>query len=359
MHPLQSFYRGKRVLITGHTGFKGSWLTQVLLNWGADVAGVALAPDTRPNLFTLLGQSKRMRSHLCDIRDFPALRKIIQKERPEIIFHLAAQALVRRGYESPLETYETNVIGTANVLHAAHDVGSAKSIVVITTDKVYENLETGRAFKETDPLGGHDPYSASKAAADIVAASYIKSFFTDRRTHAAIARAGNVVGGGDWSRDRIMHDIVRAVFESRRPVVVRFPESVRPWQFVLEPLWGYLVLGQELYRKNRAAVGPWNFGPRAGSFVSVRKLLSIMFRNFGRGSFRVQREKVRHEAGVLKLSIAKATAGLPWKPIYPLQKTLAVTAEWYQTYYLSRREIAELTNRQIDDFFRLAARRQT
>ncbi|MEK9180191.1 MAG: CDP-glucose 4,6-dehydratase [Patescibacteria group bacterium] len=261
MRGIKDFYKGKKVLVTGHTGFKGAWLAEILLYCGAKVSGVGLKPDTRPNLFGLLRLERKLGNHFADVRNFKNLRTVILKEKPEIVFHLAAQPLVRRSYDDPLYTFETNIMGTANVLQAVKEYGKVRSAVIITTDKVYKHKHPGRAFEEEDELGGRDPYSASKAAAEIVIDSYARSFFSAEdygaahKTLVASARAGNVIGGGDWSEDRLLPDIVKNIFTSEGKIIIRNPGHVRAWQHVLDPLCGYLLLARELYEGKKDFLG--------------------------------------------------------------------------------------------------------
>ena len=355
---MKDFYKHKKVLVTGHTGFKGAWLTHILLTWKAEVIGISQAPIAQPNLFDILGVEKRVSNHFVDIRDVEAMRKIFTQEKPDIVFHLAAQPIVRTSYDDPLLTFSTNVMGTANILEVAKETSSVKSVVIITTDKVYENKEWHYAYRENDPLGGHDPYSSSKAAADIVANSYIQSFFNPKdfgkkhHTLVAIARAGNVIGGGDWSEYRLIPDVIKAVYHEDTHVEIRNPESVRPWQHVLEPLSGYLMLAKDLYQKKTEVSGAWNFGPNNDSFVSVRVLAESAKEILGKGDYRINPDTTKHEANLLKLDINKAIAVLGWKPTLSFKETLALTFTWYKTYYEKTENIVEFTDRQINSFFK-------
>jgi CDP-glucose 4,6-dehydratase len=324
-----AFWRGKRVLLTGHTGFKGAWLAFWLKRLGAEVEGLALEPARdRPALHTLLGGNDSG-AEIVDIRDREAVRSRVQAVAPDIILHLAAQPLVRAGYRAPLDTFETNVQGTANLLDAARLVEGLRVIVSVTTDKVYENAETGRAFAEEDPLGGHDPYSASKAAADIVTSSYRRSYFVDRGVGVATARAGNVIGGGDWADDRLIPDAIRA-FEAGAELDIRRPQAVRPWQHVLEPLHGYLLLAERLWRDPQA--GPaYNFGPDPQSAASVRDLLERSARSFDLSRIRWgDGGEGPHEAGLLTLDSARARDELGFAPRFDLDETIARTWAWYR-----------------------------
>lgn len=358
---MKNFFKNKKVLITGHTGFKGSWLTHILLNWGADVAGIALPPETQKNLFDIVKIEKRVRNYFVDIRDFKKVSEIFSKEKPEIIFHLAAQAIVRRGYDEPYRTYSTNTFGTINILQAIKDVKTVKAAVMITTDKVYENKEWIYPYRENDPLGGHDPYSASKVAADIIISSYIHSFFKvedypqKNTTLVAIARAGNVIGGGDWSESRIIPDIIRAFYETKEPLIIRYPRSVRPWEHVLEPLSGYLMLAKGLYNGNTDLVGPWNFGPNDESFICVEELVEEAKKIIGRGEHRVEPDTSgKRESGLLKLHIMKSKTILGWEPRLDIKNNLKYTFEWYDVYYTNPEHITDFTDAQIDSFFDLS-----
>lgn len=352
---LEEFYKNKKILITGHTGFKGSWLSQILINWGAQVVGYSLEPNTQPALFDILGLAKRLEHHIGDIRDYQNLKKIITQTKPEIVFHLAAQPLVRESYDNPLYTFQTNIMGTANLLQAVKEGEGVKAVVVITTDKVYRNQEQDHCFKEDDPLSGYDPYSASKAGAEIVTDAYLKSFFNPQdynvrhQTLIASARSGNVIGGGDWSKDRLMTDIIRAVFENDKPVIIRNPQAVRPWQHVLEPLGGYLLLAEKLYQGQREFVGPWNFGPDRESFLTVEEILSKAFAILQKGAYAVERDDKKHETTLLKLDINKAKNVLKWRPIFDIDTALNLTFNWYKSFY-NKENIVDLTNQQINSF---------
>ena len=323
-------YRGRRVLLTGHTGFKGSWLALWLTELGAAVVGVALAPDTSPSHWDLLGLD--IAEHRLDIRDDRALASIVADTQPEIVFHLAAQPLVRRSYRDPLETWSTNVMGTANLLDACRQTKSVRAIVVVTSDKCYENQEWSRGYSETDRLGGHDPYSASKAAAELVAASYRSAFF-----HApdapllATARAGNVIGGGDWADDRLIPDLVRSI-AARTKLEIRSPNATRPWQHVLESLSGYLLLGQKLIEGHKEFTEGWNFGPGPEANCSVEEVLTRLGARWPEFAWQAISAPQPHEANLLYLDSAKAHAKLGWLPVWSLDDALTATADWYRAY---------------------------
>ena len=323
------FWGGKRVLLTGHTGFKGAWLTLLLHRLGAHVVGVALPASTQPNLFDLARIADVSRSHFCDIRDANAIKTLVDTAQPEIVFHLAAQAVVRASYLDPLATFATNVQGTANVLDALRHIHAPRVVVAITTDKVYRNLEQHYPYRETDALGGHDPYSASKAAAELVIASYRDSYLAAEKVAVATARSGNVIGGGDWSEDRLIPDAVRA-WQSGQPLQIRRPQAIRPWQHVLEPLFGYLKLAERLWNDPDSA-GAYNFGPETNEAATVREVVQLAQREFGKGQVAWgDGRDGPHEAGWLALEVAKARTVLGIKPRWSLREALVQTMSWYR-----------------------------
>ncbi len=325
-------FSGSRVLVTGHTGFKGAWLSRWLLDLGAELTGYALEPDTTPALFTDLGLAAAMDSRIGDIRDAERVAALIAEVRPDVVLHLAAQPLVRRSYAEPRYTFEVNVLGTVNMLEAVRSSESCRVLVNVTTDKVYANAETGEAFAEDRPLGGHDPYSASKAGSEIVTASYRDSFFSGPDTAAiATARAGNVIGGGDWAEDRLVPDCARAL-SAGRPLVVRNPDSVRPWQHVLEPLSGYLHLAASLLGDG-ALAGPYNFGPDPLAARTVGEVADRFVAAWGEGSWESPDLGAQpHEAAQLQLDIGKAERVLGWRPVWAFDDTIQRTAVWYHAY---------------------------
>ncbi len=329
-----SVYAGRRVLITGHTGFKGSWLALWLRELGAQVAGLALAPDTLPSHWSVLNLGD-VADHRVDLRDAPAICKILHDYRPEIVFHLAAQPLVRRSYRDPITTFASNVMGLVNLFEAVRTCPSVRVLVNATTDKVYAGHFGAAGYRETDPLGGHDPYSSSKACAELVSDCYRKSFFNapDSTVRIATARAGNVIGGGDWAEDRLVPDLVRAAI-SRQALKVRNPDAVRPWQHVLEPLSGYLRLGQCLWRDS-SFVGAWNFGPGPASEISVRQLTRQLGSHWRALHIEADDAPHPHEATTLRLDASKAATQLAWQPIWNIQTTLARTAAWYLDFHES------------------------
>ena len=324
-------YRGRRVLITGHTGFKGSWLALWLQQLGVHISGISLDPGTQPNHWNLLKLNAV--DHRQDIRDATKVHALVQAARPEIVFHLAAQPLVRGSYREPLESWSTNVMGTAHVLEACRQSGSVKAIVVITTDKVYANQEWPRAYREDDRLGGHDPYSASKAACEILIESYRKAFFSrDNGPLLAAARAGNVIGGGDWAEDRLIPDLDRSV-SRHKPLVIRSPHAIRPWQHVLECLAGYLMLGHKLLEARREYAEAWNFGPGPDDNRTVAEVLTMLQMHWPELVWEHTRDSQPHEATLLYLDNAKARTILGWQPVWNIERALLATADWYRRYH--------------------------
>ena len=323
-----SFWRGRRVLITGHTGFKGAWLSHWLLAKGAHVFGLALASDTDPSLFGQLDLARRMESCLGDVRDAETVQRRVDEAAPEVVFHLAAQSLVRRSYRDPVATFSTNVMGTVHVLQAVRAATSQLALVAITTDKVYENHETVHAYLETDALGGHDPYSASKAACELAIASWRKSFLASGHVGVAAARAGNVIGGGDWAEDRLLPDFIRAA-QASRTLDVRNPNSLRPWQHVLDPLAGYMTLAERLYAGDLAAQDAFNFGPDADDQRLVGDVLSEAVRHWPVPLHLAPKTDAPHEAGLLALNTDKARAALGWTGRWRFDTAVARTVNWY------------------------------
>ncbi|MBS0483391.1 MAG: CDP-glucose 4,6-dehydratase [Proteobacteria bacterium] len=343
--PDPRFWRNRRVLLTGHTGFKGSWLLLLLKGLGARVSGFSLAPDTTPAMFDQIGGSGLCGHHIGDIRDAALVAQLIRKVDPEVVLHLAAQPLVRRSYVDPLETFSINVMGTANVLQAAREAPSLRAIVSVTTDKCYENDGRRARFHEDDRLGGHDPYSNSKACAELVSQCFRDCFFADRGVGLATARAGNVIGGGDYSSDRLVVDAVAALAVGRDPEI-RNPDATRPWQHVLDPLTGYLLLAERLHQDPAGYAGSWNFGPKGDA--PVRRVVELLASAWGReGVFERQGGMHPHEAATLALDSTKAQQALGWQPRFTLEQAVAATAEWYRSVNagadpaaLSREQIA-------------------
>jgi CDP-glucose 4,6-dehydratase len=326
--PSRTFWGGKRVLLTGHTGFKGGWLALMLHRLGAHVTGIGLAPDTVPNLYELAGVAATCDSQFCDIRDRERFSRLVRDARPEVVLHLAAQPLVRASYREPVETFDTNVMGTVHLLEALRDLADCRVAVMVTTDKVYENREWHWPYREVDALGGHDPYSASKAASEIAIASYRSAFLSGQGLALASARAGNVIGGGDWSDDRLLPDAIRA-WQAGAALAIRNPTSIRPWQHVLEPLAGYLVLAQSLWSEPELA-GPWNFGPDASENASVREVIEMARSAWGEADVAYGASTGPHEAGRLTLETAKARELLNVRPRWGLQESVTRTVTWYR-----------------------------
>lgn len=327
------FWHGKRVLLSGHTGFKGSWLALWLQSMGATIRGIALAPPTTPSLFEIARIGDNMDHCIADIRDFAVVHALVADFQPDIVFHMAAQPLVRHSYQHPVDTYSTNVMGTVHVLEAARGVRSVRAIVNVTSDKCYENREWPWGYRENEPMGGHDPYSSSKGCAELVSSAYRRSFFEKAGIALATARAGNVIGGGDWASDRLVPDIFRAL-EKGDPVHVRSPHAVRPWQHVLEPLSGYLLLAEHMHEHGQADAEAWNFGPRDEDSRPVQWIVEQVCSYWGNDASWVTNSSHMHphEAGWLKLDISKANQRLQWMPRWSLDTALARTVEWHRAW---------------------------
>lgn len=333
----ETFWAGKRVLVTGHTGFKGSWLSLWLSRMGASVCGVALPPDSEPSLYSLAKVDSVLESNFLDINDLDNLQAVFSSFKPEIVLHLAAQALVRDSYKDPLKTFSTNVLGTLNVLEATRSCASVRAVVVVTTDKCYENKEWHWGYRETDALGGYDPYSASKACAEIAANAWRQSFMgvngiDANRCSVATARAGNVIGGGDWSQDRLVPDLIKAVM-ANRAVVLRNPEAIRPWQHVLEPLSGYLMLAERLVNEGGDWESAWNFGPVDADAKSVAWIVEKLIEKFGSDSrWKLDEVAQPHEATYLKLDCSRANQILEWNPVWSLDQCLDKIVSWEHSF---------------------------
>jgi CDP-glucose 4,6-dehydratase len=326
------FWRAKRVLLTGHTGFKGSWLSLWLQSMGATLRGLSLMPPTEPALFNVARIAEGMVHHIADIRDYAAVKSAIDDFRPEIVIHMAAQPLVRLSYQQPIDTYATNVMGTVHVLEAARHVGSVRAIVNITTDKCYENREWVWGYREDEPMGGHDPYSNSKGCAELASSAYRRSFLKDAGIAMATVRAGNVIGGGDWAQDRLIPDVLRSL-QYKKPVLIRNPHAIRPWQHVLEPLSGYLLLAERLYKTGQTDAEGWNFGPRDEDARTVQWIVEYLCEDWGDGaSWTLQPGEHPHEASFLKLDISKARQRLQWTPRWSLETALKHITEWHQAW---------------------------
>ncbi len=351
------FWRGKRVLVTGHTGFKGGWLSLWLQSLGAEVSGYALPPPTSPSLFEVASVGRDMAaSYLADIRDLLSLKAALLDLHPEVVFHLAAQPLVRHSYTDPVETFATNVMGTVHLLEAIRTTPGVRAVVNVTTDKCYDNREWVWGYRESDPLGGHDPYSSSKGCAELVSAAYRNSFFAGKE-HArhgvalATARAGNVIGGGDWAADRLVPDMIRA-FSRGEAVVIRSPHATRPWQHVLEPLWGYLTLAERLWEQGPAFAESWNFGPNDEDARSVQWIVQRLVDQWGEGAaWELDERPQLHEATSLKLDCSKARARLDWRPRWELGLSLDHIVTWYRACARGE-DMRALTLAQIAEFSR-------
>ena len=349
-----NFYKGKRILITGHTGFKGSWLSVWLHELGAEVIGVAKDPITQKDNYVLSGVGEKIKADLrADIRDGQRMKEIFQEYKPEIVFHLAAQPLVRLSYEIPVETYETNVLGTINILEAIRMTDSVKVGIMITTDKCYENKEQVWGYRENEPMGGYDPYSSSKGAAEIAINSWRRSFFNPEQYEIhgksiASVRAGNVIGGGDWALDRIIPDCIRAL-EANKPIEIRSPKAIRPWQHVLEPLSGYMLLAQKMWDEPVKYCEGWNFGPHLESIIPVWNVASMVIENYGQGELKdLSDPNALHEAKLLILDISKARFQLGWEPKMNIEQCVALTVNWYKSY--SRGKVYNLCVEQIEKY---------
>lgn len=344
-----NFFKNKKILLTGHTGFKGSWLTAWLLKLDAEVCGFALEPNTNPSMFQILKLENKINHNIGDIRNSLEIEKVVSEFQPEIVFHLAAQPLVRVSYEEPKLTYETNVIGTLNLFEAVRKVESVNIIINVTTDKCYENKEWVWGYREDEPMGGYDPYSSSKGCVELLSSSYRRSFFEKRNINLSTARAGNVIGGGDWAKDRLIPDVVKALSKNQE-IKIRNPRAIRPWQHVLEPLYGYLLLAKETYESNQF-VGAWNFGPYDSDILTVEEVVKLAIKKWGKGSYTEEKSvEEPHEAMILKLDISKARCYLKWEPTYNSTQAIEKTIEWYKNYFESTSDMFEFTLKQIGEF---------
>ncbi|MCP3940422.1 MAG: CDP-glucose 4,6-dehydratase [Desulfobacteraceae bacterium] len=347
-----NIFKNKKVLVTGHTGFKGSWLCIWLEKLGANIVGYSLEPYTDRDNFVVTGLEDKLVHTIGDVRDFSKLMKVFEEHQPEFVFHLAAQPIVRESYTSPKATYDINVGGTVNMLECCRLVDSVRVIVNVTSDKCYENKEWVWGYRENDPMGGHDPYSSSKGCSELITASYGKSFFNlnidEPSKSLASVRAGNVIGGGDWQKDRIIPDCIRAL-ENNKPIEIRNPKATRPWQHVLEPLSGYLLLASRMYEEPLKFCGAWNFGPNYNSIISVDKIADKVVGCWGNGSWvNLSDENLLHEANLLSLDISKANTYLKWFPVWGIEETIKKTVEWYQHY--DKKNPYEICVNQIDEF---------
>lgn len=348
-------FKGKRVLITGHTGFKGAWLSLWLHSLGAEVFGYALAPPTEPNLYSLCNVEKLVQSNIGDIRDFESLRSFVLKTSPEIIFHLAAQPLVRESYLDPRATFETNVMGTVNVFECLRASPKTRVLINITTDKCYENKEWLWAYRESERLGGHDPYSCSKACSELLTTAYSKSFFTssdgERNSDIGVAsaRAGNVIGGGDWGKDRLIPDCIRALVDGQE-ISLRYPKAVRPWQHVLDPLNGYLLLAARIFQEPSVYSGAWNFGPDPADSKTVEFMVKELCTAYGgKATYSVEKKLQPHEASYLKLDSTKAREIIGWQPCWTVEDTIQKIVTWVKAYQ-NKDDLLKLCHKQIEEF---------
>ena len=349
------FWHGKKVFLTGHTGFKGGWLSLWLASMGAKVTGYALAPNTTPNLFEVAKVGDELeQSYIADIRDLKKLQEVIANAKPDIVIHMAAQPLVRYSYANPVETYATNVMGTVHVLESIRSLDCVRAAIMVTTDKCYENKEWAWGYRENEPMGGHDPYSNSKGCAELVTSAYRQSYFPPEKYsqhHVAIAsaRAGNVIGGGDWSEDRLLPDAIRA-FEAKEALIIRNPLATRPWQHVLEPLSGYLVLAQALYQEGAKFDGGWNFGPRDEDARSVKEIINLLIQNWDTvASWTQDQSEQPHEAHSLKLDCSKARQYLNWIPRWNLERAIENITQWQQAFQ-QQSNMREISLKQITTY---------
>tara|TARA_B110000879_G_C11168130_1_gene512302 strand:- start:1225 stop:2316 length:1092 start_codon:yes stop_codon:yes gene_type:complete len=346
----KTFWKGKKVFITGHTGFKGSWTVIWLKKLGAIVKGYSLEPNTNPSLFVEANIADNIESEIGDITDIESLKKSIIDFQPEIVIHMAAQPLVRLSYKNPVDTYNTNVMGTVNILESIRFCKSVKALVNVTTDKCYQNNEWDWGYRENEPMGGHDPYSSSKGCSELVTSAYRSSFFSEESSaFIATARAGNVIGGGDWSEDRLVPDILKA-FEKKQPVLIRNPLATRPWQHVLEPITGYLMLAENLYLSNKDFSSGWNFGPNDIDVREVGDVLDYFVANWPEDvSWEVDSDEHPHEAQLLKLDISKARTKLKWQPVWSLDETLQSIIDWHYAWK-SKKNMRDVTMNQINEY---------
>ncbi|NQS89724.1 CDP-glucose 4,6-dehydratase [Patescibacteria group bacterium] len=355
-----NIYNSKKVLVTGHTGFKGSWLSVWLTELGAKVIGYSLEPPTEPSFFKATNLENKIIHTIGDVRDEKHLLSVFEKYQPEFVFHLAAQSLVRFSYEEPKLTYETNIMGTVNVLEAVRNTESVRACVIVTSDKCYENKEWIYGYRENDPMGGYDPYSSSKGCAELVTAAYRRSFFNSkeyskiRNAGLASVRAGNIIGGGDWREDRLIPDCVSSLSQNKT-ILIRNPDAIRPWQYVLEALSGYLLLGSKMYQNGVRFAGAWNFGPPDSDIITVEEIVKKMLSYWGNGDYEVETSPEKpHEAKLLKLDCSKAHSILKWHSVYNIDEALKKTTKWYKKYYngVRGKELYKFTIEQIKEYMK-------
>ena len=349
---LRNFYKNKKILITGATGFKGAWLAFWLYKMGAKVFTAGNSPNKNENLFYGLGLEKKTNLNIFDIRNFDKLKKLIEKTKPNVIFHLAAQPLILKSYEDPRETYEVNTLGTLNLLEASRKSNSIKSLICITSDKCYESNYSTKGFKETDRLGGKDPYSGSKASAEIIIKTYRESFFNKGKIGLASARAGNVIGGGDWSDNRLIPDAISSI-NNNKSIILRNPKFNRPWQHVLEPLYGYLLLGYKLYKNKKTYSGAWNFGTNKNTVTNVEEVVKKIINYWGSGKYQIKSKSNHYEQANLQLNINKAKKILKWTPTLSINNSIKLTVEWYKSVLVDKEKYEKITEKQIKDFLKI------
>ena len=346
---VRNFYKNKKVLVTGATGFKGAWLCYWLTLLGAKVFGLGNNPNKNKNLFYSLKLDKKINLKLFDIRNKIKLKSFIKFSKPQIIFHLAAQPLILESYKKPYLTYTVNSIGTLNILETVRETNTVKSLICITSDKCYENNFSTKGFKENDKLGGEDPYSGSKASAEIMIRTYQQSFFVNKKCGIASARAGNVIGGGDWSENRLIPDCVNSIIKNKT-IYIRNPNFNRPWQHVLEPLYGYLILAEKVYKKPNKFSGPWNFGTKKNTVTNVLKIVKEIIKFWGKGKINFKKNQKYYEQTNLQLDISKAKKFLNWKPKYSIVKSIHVTIDWYKRVLLDKKSVEKTTEKQINEY---------
>ena len=347
MDEVTNFYKNKRIFITGHTGFKGIWLTSALLNFGAKITGLSLN-DEKKKLFNEYIKNKEIKSYFGNVENYSFLKKVIKKAKPQIIFHLAAQSLVINSYKEPLRTFRTNTFGTLNLLEIARNVSGIKSVIIVTSDKCYKNYGKFKFYKETDALGGVDPYSSSKAAVEIFADSYLKSFFLNSKIGLATVRAGNVIGGGDWSKNRIVPDCIRSI-QRKNKLTIRNPNHIRPWQHVLDPVNGYLLLAMKIYFNYKKYSGSWNFGPSYKQVKSVRSIVNLIIKKSKKKIEVVVLRNKNYESYCIKLNSSKSKKKLNWKPKYNFEDAINLTYDWYSQYLINK---SSIISEQIDSFYK-------
>jgi len=348
-----NIYNGKKVLVTGHTGFKGGWLSLWLKELGAEVIGYSLDPPTQPSFFEAVDLKNKVIHIIGDVRDEKYLLSVFEKHQPEFVFHLAAQSLVRFSYQEPRLTYETNVMGTVNILEAIRKSKNVRAAVIITSDKCYENKEWFYGYREIDPMGGYDPYSSSKGCVELIVSAYRRSYFESLGIALSSVRAGNVIGGGDWQEDRLVPDCIRALSKGE-VIQIRNPNAIRPWQYVLEPLSGYLLLALKMSEDKVKFSGVWNFGPNDNDIITVEEIVKSVIQKWGNGDYKVDTSSQPHEAGLLKLDTSKARIFLGWEPVYNMYETIKRTINWYKYFYngVEKEKLSKITVNEIWDYIK-------